>query len=292
MMLYLTGASSSIAKSGEAPQDDPMKSLGGYVSTSPVPNAAINTLFDLVSMRTIKDKTKETIAIALVNKFDYAVSEVSLKVVSEPDNVCRFRVAAVPIGDNYEMEHINNRYSEPLSADFYDATFYRASVDVEIRKAGVKGEEIVFDPFDITAVVEEGGIEGTYQAISAAFSASEKYEVKRITETKFRIESKDDTTIETPLTCSYIATDGAEFEFADKFKNVVNNEVVLTDELQPQQAIGIWLQRQVADTAEKTNEELIEDFDNGRKAGTVEEIELSINYNIVEEDTDTEEGGE
>lgn len=289
MMLYLTGASTSIAKSGEAPQDDPMKSLGGYVSTSPVPNAAINTLFDLVSMKTIKERAKETIAIALVNKFNYAVSEVSLKVVGEPENVCVFRVASVPIDDTYKMEHINNRYSEPLSADFYDATFYRASVDVEIRKPGVKDEEIVFDPFDVTAVVKEGGVEGTYQAIADAFSTSENYGVRRINETKFRIERKDDNTIETPLDCSYIATDGAEFEFADKFKNVVNNEVILTDELQPQHAIGIWLQRQVADTAEKTNEDLIEDFDNGIIDETVEEVELSINYNIVE-DTDTEKG--
>ena len=61
MMLYLTGASSSLAHSGGTPQDDPMKSLGGYVSNSPVPNAALNTLFDFVSLRSIKDKTKETI---------------------------------------------------------------------------------------------------------------------------------------------------------------------------------------------------------------------------------------
>lgn len=291
MMLYLTGASSSIAKTGEAPQDDPMKSLGGFVSSSPVPNAALNTLFDLVSMRTIKDKTKETIAIALVNKFDHAVSDVRLKVVGESDDICRFRVAAVPIDETYQMEHINNRYSEPLSAEFYDATFYRASVEVEIRKPGVKDEEIVFDPFDITATVEESGIEGTYQAISKAFSASEKYEVKRITLHRFRIVSKTDDTIETPLTCSYIATDGAEFEFDGKFQNAVNNEVVLTDELQPQQAVGIWLQRQVANTAEKSNRELIKDFDNHIVADTVETIELSINYNIAE-DNEEEEGGE
>ena len=50
MMLYLTGATASLNKGGVA-QDDPMKSLGGYISLSPVPNGAINTLFDYISIK-------------------------------------------------------------------------------------------------------------------------------------------------------------------------------------------------------------------------------------------------
>lgn len=114
MMLYLTGASSS-SKTNEAPQDDAMKSLGGYISSTPVPNAAINTLFDLISIKTIQEKNKETIAIGLVNKFDTSVSDVSLKIVSEQDNVCFFRVAAVSADENLCIEYIQNRYSEPLN---------------------------------------------------------------------------------------------------------------------------------------------------------------------------------
>ena len=88
MMLFLTGASSSLASSGGTPQDDPMKSLGGYVSNSLVPNGTLNTLFDLISLKSIKNKTKETIAIALINKFDSIVTDVKLKIVSGQNNIC------------------------------------------------------------------------------------------------------------------------------------------------------------------------------------------------------------
>lgn len=285
MMLYLTGASSS-SKSNEALQDDAMKSLGGYISSSPVPNAAINTLFDLVSIKTIQERNKETIAIGLVNKFDFPVSNVSLKVVSEQDNICNFRVAATAVDKNHCMEHINNRYSEPINAEFYNATFFRGSVDVEIVIPGVTGEEIVFDPFNIIAVVETSGIEGTYNAIAKAFSASEEYHVKRLTERTFKIERNDDITIETPFICSHISTENSEFKFSDKFRNIKDGEVILIDILQPNEAIGIWIQRTIADVVEKTDEELLQDYNDKRKVEILEEVELVINYNIVENEKD------
>lgn len=284
-MLYLTGASSS-SKTNEAPQDDVMKSLGGYISSSPVPNAALNTLFDLVSIKTIKEKNKETIAIGLINKFEFSVSDVSLKIVSDQDNICDFRVAATSVDKNNCMEHISNRYAEPINADFYDATFLKGSVDVEIITPGVNGEEIIFDPFDITALVENSGIEGTFNAIDKAFSASEEYRVKRLTEKTFRIECKDDIMIETPFACSFISTENSKFEFSDKFRNIKNGEVILIDKLLPNEAIGIWIQRIVKDVIEKTDEELLQDYNNKRKVETLEEVELVINYNINETEKD------
>ena len=46
MILYLTGANTSLRKSSEAPQTDTAKSLGGYVSSTPVPSGELNALFD------------------------------------------------------------------------------------------------------------------------------------------------------------------------------------------------------------------------------------------------------
>lgn len=281
MMLYLTGASSS-SKSNEAPQNDTMKSLGGFISSTLVPNAALNSLFDFISIKSIKDKTKETIAIGLVNKFDFAVSDVSLKMVYDQDNICKFKVAAVRVDKNNCMEHIYNRYSEPVNAEFYDATFSKGSVDVLIDKCGVIGEEIVFDPFDITAKIEKVGFDGTYEAINKAFSCTNEYRVKRLTEKTFRIERIDDTTIDAPFLCSFIATENANFIFSDKFKNINNNEVIIIDKLQPNEAIGIWIQRQISDIANLDNEQLLKDYDEKRKLDTIEEVDLVINYNIIE----------
>lgn len=280
-MLYLTGAAASVVSS-EVHQDDPMKSLGGYISATPVPNGAINSLFDLVSMKTIKDKTKETIAIGLVNKFNEAVADISAKIVVDKKDVCKFKIAAVAVDDKLCMEHINNRYAEPINAEFYDVTFYRASVDVEILHPGIIGEDISFEPFDVIATIKEEGIDGTYKAIESAFSKSELYNVIRLSEKTFRIECKDDKTLDEPLICSFISTDKADLKFLGDFKNEKNNEVFIAEMLQPNQAIGIWIQREVANTAEKSNEELIDDYNESRKSETVEEVELIINYNMFE----------
>ena len=130
MMIYLTGAATSLAKTQDNSQSDASRSLGGYISSTPVPNAALNTLFDLISSYTLEKKPKETIAIGLINQFDKPVKDVELKIVTDENHEAVFKIAAVAVSsEDYAMEQIANRYQEPMLADFYDASFYRAAVD-------------------------------------------------------------------------------------------------------------------------------------------------------------------
>lgn len=282
MMLFLTGASSSLANSGGMPQDDPMKSLGGYVSISPVPNAALNSLFDLVSLKSIKEKTKETIAIALINKLSKPVSDVNLKIVSGQDSVCSFKIAAVSLDENYCMEHISNRYSQPIMAEFYDATFNPGSVDVEITRLPIPGEEVDFSPFDVMVQFSKSNYDDAINDIIKAFNKTNNYRVKRLSEKVFRIERTDDKNIDEPFECSFLSSDNAEFKFNGLFKNFSNNEVIISERIEPNEGIGIWLQREVLSTNEKSDSEMISDYDKKITKDTIEEIELAINYNIVE----------
>ena len=282
MMLFLTGASSSLINSGGTPQSDSMKSLGGYVSNSPVPNGALNSLFDFVSLKSIKDRTKETIAIALINKFNEPVYDVSLKVVCSKDSSCAFKVAAVSLNNEYCMEHINNRYSQPMMAEFHDATFNSASVDVEIIKLPIKDEEVHFSPFEVTVQFTESTYDAVINDIIKEFHKTNAYKVKRLSEKVFRIERNDDTTIAELIQCSYISSDDAEFKFLDFFRNDANKEVSLVENLEPNQGIGLWIQREVLDDNEKTNIDLINDYDKKIIKEIVEEIELVINYNVIE----------
>lgn len=278
MMLYLTGAQSSVVKASEAPQTDTSKSLGGYISSTPVPNASVNALFDLVSMQTIKDKQKETIALGLVNKFDYSVYSVDIRILTKKDNVCRFKVAAVNVDENLQMEHLINRYAEPMQAEFVSADFYRAAVEVEITTPGVDGEIINFDPFDIDATIEGSGIDATWEAIKKAFSSSADYSVRKLTESSFVIESRHENVVNEPIECSALCTDNAVLTFKGKYGNEVNNPAYLVDSLDAGSAIGIWIQREVGETAERTNEQMIQDFDEKKILETLEEVCVIINY--------------
>lgn len=283
MMIYLTGAATSLAKTQDNPQSDASKSLGGYISSTPVPNAALNALFDLISSYTLEKKTKETIAIGLINQFDKPVKDVELKIVTDENHEAVFKIAAVAVSsDDYAMEQISNRYQEPMLAEFYDASFYRAAVDLKIKQYASAGEEIALYPFNISFEIKETGIEGTWLAFEEAFSNDETYTVKRISETIFRIERRDETVLETPLECSYITTEGFTAEFLGKLSNKADNGVIIKEELKPKEAVGIWIQRIIKKNHYPTNEDLLKEYKDKYIRETVEEVEVILSYNLVE----------
>lgn len=283
MMIYLTGAATSLAKTQDNPQSDASRSLGGYISSTPVPNAALNTLFDLISSYTLEKKPKETIAIGLINQFDKSVKDVELKIVTDENHEAIFKIAAVAVSsDDYAMEQIANRYQEPMLAEFYDASFYRAAVDLEIKQYASAGEEIALFPFNISFEVKETGLEGTWLAFEEAFSNDETYTVKRISDKVFRIERRDETVLETPLECSYITTEGFTAEFLGKLSNKADNGVIIKEELKPKEAVGIWIQRIIKKNHYPTNEELLKEYKDGYIRTTIEEVEFILSYNLVE----------
>lgn len=122
MMLYLTGAPYSIERTSDNPQTDPSKSLGGFLSSTPVPSGVLNSLFGEV---TIEDMTKgksEVIALGLINEFDRDVKNVNIEIECKEDSVCRFEISAVSMSKDKKMESVSDRRQEPLISDFYDVT--------------------------------------------------------------------------------------------------------------------------------------------------------------------------
>lgn len=282
MLLYLTGASTSLVKSEDNPQTDASKSLGGYISSTPAPNAALNSLFDMISSYTLEKKQKETIALSLINQLETAVKNVELKIVTDVDNVATFKVAAVAVSsDNYRMESISSRYQEPMAAEFHDASFYRACVDLEVTQYAGKDEEIALYPFGISFVVQEEGWEGTWKAFEEAFSNDETYEIRRISERTYSIGRRDDTLLETPLKCFYITTEGFKAEFLGELSNKADNTVLISEQLEPKEAIGLWIQRDIKDSV-PNNEQLLEDYKHHVIKETVEDVEIVISYDLVE----------
>src|SRR5574344_1835612 len=284
MMLYLTGADTSLIKSPVAPQNDSAKSLGGYISSTPVPNSEINILFDLISSYTLETKKKETIALELINKLSQAVTNVTLRVVVKKDNLVTFKIAAVRLSDSKAMERISNRYAEPLDATFYNADFQRASVDIQITNPAGIGEEIALYPFNVSFEVTEAGIEGTWNAFESAFDNNSDYEIERVSEKVFRLCRRDETVLETPLTCSYITTAGFSAIFLGNLENEKVGEVTLIedgDSLSSEDGIGLWIQRDLKSYKYSTNEQLVEDFKNKVEKQTIEIAEIVINYDLV-----------
>lgn len=279
MMLYLTGAPSSLANSSEAPQSDVAKSLGGYISSSVVPNGSVNALFDMISLLTLKNKNRETIAIGLINKFDESVRNVQLKLVTRKDYIGKFRVAATDVGSDYMMEHIDNIYSEPIQAVFNDVDFYRASVDVEIVNPGVEGEVISIQPLDINITIEESGMDGTMKSILGTLANDYRYGARKLSNNKFELFSKYDDVVSDPIECIAVCSENAELKFDGDYYNGKNNIAFISEELKPGQAIGLWLQRYIVPKT-YTDEELVKMSDDGVEFEKEEDVELVITYDL------------
>ena len=277
-MIFLTGAGAPLSKSGGvSPQIDPMQSLGGYISSTPAPNGSMNALFDEISSQSLNTRQLETVAIALVNDGTNAVTNLSVKTVVDKNAQASFKIAVVSVNGEV-MEAISNRYSIPINGTFEDVEFNRASVDVEIVNPAMTGETVVFYPFNVVVEISETGIEGNWTSIKDAFSSSEDYNVKRISEKIFRIELRSNDLVDTPQECSFITDGNAIFTFAGKFENLKAKSGFLLDTFNSGDTLGIWIQRTPKRNVLRTNKQIIEDFHNKKVVRTKEKVELVFDY--------------
>lgn len=289
-MYFLTGAQSSIKKGG-SPQYDPSRSLGGYISETPVPSGELNSLFDVISSYTLEKHLTETIGIALVNLLDKPVTNVTMKIVTTKENIGSFKVAAVSIDGDMAMERIPNRYALPIIGEFHKADFIRAYVDLKVLQPAESGEQIVITPLNKIINVEEGGMEGTFDAFVLAFYNDENYDVVRMSDNVFRIVRRDEKIVVDEHLEYY--TDGIfSGEFLGDMKTIEHGEVTIIDnehELRPGEAVGLWIQRDVSGYRPLSNQKLIENFKNKVYKSEVENIEIVTDYEEVEEENYNEE---
>ena len=88
--------------------------------------------------------------------------------------------------------------------------------------------------------------------------------------------------METPLKCFYITTEGFKAEFLGELSNKADNTVLISEQLEPKEAIGLWIQRDIKDSSVSSNEQLLEDYKHHVIKETVEDVEIVISYDLVE----------
>lgn len=116
MKLIYTGA----IKPG-ALQTNSDLSLGGFTSSSEIPNDMISNLFSAASMLSIQDKRRETKLIAIKNDNGSNVSDIKFKFLIPEDSICKYKVAFVYPSINTNsvcFEKIQNSGALPYHANF------------------------------------------------------------------------------------------------------------------------------------------------------------------------------
>lgn len=119
MKLYYTVSSGYLNS-----QTNFVNSLGGYPSSTEVPNDIFDNLFDELSLLEVKDAKTQYKAIVLKNDSDKKISNVELWFDFSEENVCRYQIGAILLSEDneYLMEQIPSTYSKPYSIQFVDAT--------------------------------------------------------------------------------------------------------------------------------------------------------------------------
>ena len=116
-------------------QNNPQLSLGGYKAASPLPNDAFDNMFSEISQFMLS-KIPEDEFIALVLKNETGAEADNLWLwFSYPDGCySKYLVAAVDMTVDangvLQMEHVPNRTSKPLYADFYEANGQANAVEI------------------------------------------------------------------------------------------------------------------------------------------------------------------
>lgn len=120
MKIYYTGADTYNSE-----QKDKDKSLGGYKSSTLIPNDILSNLFSEISMYTLDNKLRETRGLIIHNDSGVDYTDLYIYFDKEVDSIGKFEVAAVLLTPNVDgeifMEEIGNVRGTPFIGNFVEA---------------------------------------------------------------------------------------------------------------------------------------------------------------------------
>jgi len=117
MRFYYTGAKTYLGI-----QQIPFLSLGGFISSSLIPNSALNNLFSSITPYTIEKGLDEYALIVLKNELGNDVKNIKISFSYENQDikVANLEVSAI-LNTNGNFEQINNSTSAPYFGEFHPA---------------------------------------------------------------------------------------------------------------------------------------------------------------------------
>ena len=133
MKLYYT-----VISKPEDPQTRPDLSLGGFKSSTIVPNNKLSNLFGDISSYSVRENQYEYIALALVNDSAIDITDITVYFEYPTDRQKDLEMAFVNFNASEEMEFIPNPYSQPYVAAFNAADGVVNAINIGGLLAGAK----------------------------------------------------------------------------------------------------------------------------------------------------------
>lgn len=195
LRFFFTGADKFL---DTQPETD--KSIGGFISSSPVPNDDFANVFSEISLLSITNDLQETKGLALKNETGVDITDLLINYVyPEVDSQTIVEIATVAVsidacGDQ-AIEKIPNFRSTPQFATFQEANAAQARARMELSNPGSNGDTITIEvdsiPEETTIALPQANptIEETVDAIVDAFAANVTYTVTKVIEKRILIST-------------------------------------------------------------------------------------------------------
>lgn len=133
----------------------PDLSLGGFISTTLVPNSNFGNLFSDISYYSISENRDEFIAIGLLNETGINLKNVTMHFIYPEGCQKHIEVAPVAFNSNGEIEVIPSTYDRPYNAEFYEADGEENAINIGDILIGGKVGLWFKKVIDVPAILDE-----------------------------------------------------------------------------------------------------------------------------------------
>jgi hypothetical protein len=125
MKLYYT-----VISRENAPQTRPDLSLGGFKSSTSIPQNRFQNLFSDISLYSIRENQDEFIAAVLVNETGVIISNATFYFDYPVNCQKKFEIAFVQLSNKGEMQSVQSSYSQPYNVEFSEADGIANAVNI------------------------------------------------------------------------------------------------------------------------------------------------------------------
>jgi hypothetical protein len=279
MQLFFTGADVL-----EGIQTNQLKSLGGYKSSTVIPNSSPNKLFDDISNITIKNRLQQIRGIVLKNSL-IAMTDLKMNVVydnlyTEYNNECEFDFAFVELSTNGAMEKIPNIDALPYVGEFVSCESRRTDGILKVTSGGLPGDTVTILGVS-TAALTNNTIENVVDVIMTAFAVNVNWNVikKSSSEVYFQRKIVGNNNVTDNMTTSGITATADPLVLSNGF----DNSILLKPTFALNATLGIWVRRTIKESNpnsqyNKTCDQVNDDYANAYVPSTIERTTINFDW--------------
>lgn len=274
MKLLFSGATNF-----KVPQTEANKSLGGFMSSSSVPNGKINALFSDISGYDLKEKNSNTIAIFFYNDGTTDINNLSLEMIYQnklgvPVNYADFEFSITEMSATGSIELIGSIFEEPFYANWFTPESRYEDCRIELKTPGNVGDD--FSIFGLIGTLT-GDTLATFQKDILDLINSSPDLICQVVDEK-TVYIRRNVILVTGENSEFLTSGFAEIVSDQNLANGLDGRTIIYPTLAPEKALGIWMKRKINDNYKSLTKECKTLEEQDKTLDKTELFELNFQY--------------